>query len=173
MSSGKLVGLVLLVAGMVVGVIAALFLLSGLQSGNLTSSGALLGLGIVFVVLIAPLEAFGIILFVQGRKDEHRAKRAARQRQLLDIVQSRGQVNANDLALEMQISVDDLKTLIHELVGLQVFSGYINWEKGELYSDDARHLRELQQCRNCGGEIQLSGKGVLSCRFCGTEYYLS
>jgi hypothetical protein len=88
-------------------------------------------------------------------------------------VRSRGQVAVADLALETQMSQDAVRALVHELVGLQVFSGYVNWDKGVLYSAEARHLRELKQCENCGGEIVLSGKGVVTCRFCGTEYFLS
>ena len=42
-----------------------------------------------------------------------------------------------------------------------------------LYSAEARHLRELDKCQNCGGEIELTGKGVVTCRYCGTEYFLS
>jgi hypothetical protein len=88
-------------------------------------------------------------------------------------VKTRGQVRIPDLALEMKASVDDIKAMIYELVGLQVFSGYINWDQGILYSSDASKLRELTQCKNCGGEIQLVGKGVVKCKFCGTEYFLT
>jgi tRNA(Ile2) C34 agmatinyltransferase TiaS len=73
----------------------------------------------------------------------------------------------------MQIGQDEIKSLVHKLVGLQVFSGYINWDKGVLYSDEAQQLRELDKCRNCGGEIQLAGKGVMTCKYCGTEYFVS
>jgi hypothetical protein len=73
----------------------------------------------------------------------------------------------------MHSSVDSVKDMIYQLVGLQVFSGYINWEKGVLYSSDASKLRELSKCKNCGGEIKLVGKGVVTCKFCGTEYFLT
>ena len=96
-----------------------------------------------------------------------------KQRQLLDIVKSRGQVPVSDLALEMKTSVDSVKNMVHQLVGLQVFSGYINWDKGVLYSSDASNLRGLEKCKNCGGDIKLAGKGVVVCPFCGTEYFLT
>lgn len=96
-----------------------------------------------------------------------------KQRRLLDIVKSRGQVSVNDLALEMRISVDNVKDMVHQLVGLQVFSGYINWQEGTLYSAEAAGLRNLDKCKNCGGEITLAGKGVVACKYCGTEYFLS
>ena len=41
-----------------------------------------------------------------------------------------------------------------------LYSGYINWDKGVLYSSEASKLRDLKQCPNCGGEIVLTGKGV-------------
>jgi len=63
--------------------------------------------------------------------------------------------------------------MVHQLVGLQVFSGYVNWDKGVIYSADAGNLRDLENCKNCGGEIKLVGKGVVTCKFCGTEYFLT
>jgi hypothetical protein len=73
----------------------------------------------------------------------------------------------------MQLPREQIKDMIYSLVGLGVFSGYIHWDKGVLYSSDASKLRDMKQCPNCGGELQLSGKGVAKCRFCGTEFYLS
>ena len=86
---------------------------------------------------------------------------------------SRGEISLSDLALELGTKADDLRDMIDSLVGLQVFSGYINWEKGVLYSTDASQLRGLEKCKNCGGEIKLVGKGIITCKFCGTEYFLS
>lgn len=173
MGNGRVVGIIMIVVGLGIGVLAAAFLLSGVSTGGLTQSGAWLGIALVFIVLVAPSVGFGIVMLNQGAKDDQRKARAEQQRRVLDIVQSRGQVAVNDLALEMQISQDDIKAIVHKLVGLQVFSGYVNWEKGILYSDEAQQLRTLEKCRNCGGDIQLTGKGVVSCRYCGTEYYLS
>ncbi|MBI5959377.1 MAG: hypothetical protein HY866_11620, partial [Chloroflexi bacterium] len=91
-----------------------------------------------------------------------------------NIVQSRGQVKLDDLIVEMQLPRDQVRDMIHSLVGLGVFSGYVNWDDGgTLYSSDAKHLRDLKSCPNCGGEITLSGKGVAKCRFCNTEFFLS
>jgi len=77
------------------------------------------------------------------------------------------------VALEMQLPRDQIKEMVYALVGLGVFNGYINWDKGVLYSQQASQLRDLKACPNCGGEIKLAGKGVASCRFCGTEFFLS
>jgi hypothetical protein len=115
----------------------------------------------------------GIYLSAFGGQQARQEQEASRQRKLLNIVQTRGQVKLDDLVIEMQQPREEVKNMIYSLVGLGVFSGYINWDQGVLYSSDASHLRELKQCPNCGGEITLSGKGVAKCKFCGTEFFLS
>ncbi len=172
MNSGKLVGIILMVVGFGIAVIAGLWLATRVSAGELQSGGALIGGALAFIP-VALLAGFGIYLFVQGGKEAETESEMQKQRQLLDIVKSRGQVPVSDLALEMKTNVDSVRNMIHQLVGLQVFSGYINWDKGILYSSDAGNLRELDKCKNCGGEIKLVGKGVVACPFCGTEYFLT
>jgi tRNA(Ile2) C34 agmatinyltransferase TiaS len=62
--------------------------------------------------------------------------------------------------------------MLHELVGMGLFAGYVNWDEGMLYSRQASELRQLSQCENCGGQLELAGKGVIRCPYCGTEYFL-
>ena len=94
-------------------------------------------------------------------------------RKILDMVKSRGQLPVSELVIELGASRDEVHEMIHALVGMGVFSGYINWEEGTLYSEDAAGLRDLERCKYCGGELELAGKGVVTCPYCGTEYYLS
>jgi hypothetical protein len=115
----------------------------------------------------------GAYLAFAGGQEARQAQDAARQRKLLNIVQSRGQVPIDEVAVEMQLPREQIREAIYSLVGLGVFSGYINWDKGVLYSEQASQLRDLKQCPNCGGEINLTGKGIAQCKFCGTEFYLS
>jgi hypothetical protein len=172
MNSGRLVGIILIVVGFGIAVIAGLWLASQVNGGQVQSGGALIGAGLAFIP-VALLVGFGIYLYVQGGKEAESESEMQKQRQLLDIVKSRGQVAVSDLALEMKTNVDTVRNMVHQLVGLQVFSGYINWDKGVLYSSDASKLRDLTKCKNCGGEIKLAGKGVVVCPFCGTEYFLT
>lgn len=171
MNSSRLVGIILSIAGLGVAVIAGLWIASQVAAG-MSSSGALVGAGIAFIP-VALLVGFGIYLYQRGGEEAKDQSTMQKQRQLLDILKSRGQVGVHDMALEMNVSVDSVQDMVHQLVGLQVFSGYANWKDGILYSEEASNLRELKQCRNCGGEITLAGKGVMVCRFCGTEYFLS
>jgi hypothetical protein len=170
--NGRLLGIILTIVGFGVAVIAGLWLAVQVSSEQLQAGGAVVGAGLAFIP-VALLIGAGIYLYVRGGEEAKEESTMRKQRQLLDIVKSRGQVGINDLALEMSLSVDAVKSMIHELVGLQVFSGYVNWNEGTLYSSDATKLRELKQCKNCGGEIKLAGKGVVVCPFCGTEYFLT
>ncbi len=163
-------GIILIVIGVALGLIAAAWLFT---NQSLNSSARILGLGIALLVLVAPLVGGGVYLTMQGAGDAKKGVEASQQRKLLNMVQSRGQVKIDDVALELQQPRDSVKDMIYSLVGLGVFSGYVNWDKGVLYSSEASKLRDLKQCPNCGGEITLSGKGVAHCRFCGTEFFLS
>lgn len=170
MNLNRLAGIMLVVLGIILGAVAAAWLFT---NEPLTGPARILGLGIVLIVLVAPLVGGGIYMTAFGGKQAKQQEEAAVQRKLLNIVQSRGEVRLDELVVEMQLPRDQIKDMIHSLVGLGVFSGYINWDKGVLYSSQASQLRELEKCPNCGGEISLTGKGIATCRFCGTEFFLS
>jgi hypothetical protein len=172
MNQGRLVGIILMAIGAGIAVIAGLFLATRAGEEGSTALGTILGAGLAFVI-VAPLVSGGLYLWVQGGKEAEEQSMMEKQRQLLDIVKSRGQVGVNEMAVEMNVPVDNVKSMIHQLVGLQVFSGYVNWDDGVLFSSEASQLRELDQCKKCGGDIQLVGKGVVQCPYCGTEYFLA
>lgn len=166
----RLLGIILIIVGVVLGVVAGAWLFT---NPDLTTPARILGLGIALLVLVAPLAGGGLYVLAQGMGDVKIAAEAGHQRKLLNLVQSRGQIKMDDAALELQVPKDRLRDMLNSLVGLGVFSGYINWDEGTLYSSEASELRKLTKCPNCGGEITLSGKGVARCRFCGTEFFLS
>ena len=170
MNTSKLTGIMLIVLGVILGIVAGAWLFT---NEDLEGPARILGLGMALAVIVAPLVGTGIYLAFYGGQEAKQQAEASQQRKLLNIVQSRGQVAISDVAVEMQVPRERIRDMVHSLVGLEVFSGYINWDKGVLYSSQASQLRELKQCPNCGGEIELSGKGIARCRFCGTEFYLS
>ncbi|MBC7812393.1 MAG: hypothetical protein H7175_14650 [Burkholderiales bacterium] len=171
MNSGRLIGIISLVAGLGIAVLGGVYIAVQVSSGLMLAGGAVVAAVVIFIP-VAVLVGFGILMIQRGGQESAQESTMQKQRQLLDIVKSRGQINIDDVALEMRSSRDDIKDMVYQLVGLQVFSGYINWDNGILYSAEASKLRELQRCENCGGEIKLVGKGVVKCRFCGTEYFL-
>jgi hypothetical protein len=95
-----------------------------------------------------------------------------RQTRLAAIVTARGQVRMDDLSRELSAPHDLTRTWMYELVKRGEFSGYINWDEGVLYSAEARHLTEAGKCPHCNGELSLAGKGVIRCKYCGSEIFL-
>ncbi|TVR19036.1 MAG: hypothetical protein EA396_13635 [Anaerolineaceae bacterium] len=171
MNQGRLVGLILMAVGAGLTVMAGLFLAVRTGEEDATMLGTVLGAGLAFMI-VAPLIGFGFFMWIKGGQDAEQESEMQKQRQLLDIVKSRGQVRVDEVALEMSVPVDSVRNMVHQLVGLQVFTGYINWDDGILFSSEASKLRDLENCEKCGGRIQLAGRGIVQCPFCGTEYFL-
>lgn len=172
LNMGKLLGILLLVGGALVGVVVLALMLVYRSEGNLSSGAATLGIALGFIVLVLPQWGVGGFLLWRGGQDAAVSGKIAQQRKLLDMVKSRGQIHIDDLVIELGSSRDAVHDMIYQLVGMGLFSGYINWDEGVLYSQQARELRELTHCQHCNGELQLAGKGVVRCPYCGTEYFL-
>ena len=166
----RLIGIFLILIGIILGFLAGAWLFT---NSTLTGPARILGIAVALIVLVVPFVGFGFYLTIQGGGEARQEAEAAQERKLLNIVQSKGQVKIDEVALELQQPKDKIRDLLESLVGLGLFSGYINWDSGVLYSSDASKLREMKKCPNCGGDIELTGKGIAKCRFCGTEFYLS
>lgn len=171
MNSGRLVGVLLILGGLAVCLLGAAVTLPRVASQELTLSAAILGLAIAVIVAL-PLAGIGVFMIVRGGQDTKTEVVAQKQRRLLDMVTTRGELPIADAAVELQVPRDELKNWIYRLVGLGVFTGYINWDDGILFSAQASQLRDLTRCKKCGGEVKLAGKGVVKCPYCGTEYFL-
>ena len=168
---GKILGIILLIGGVLVGiVIAVLMFIMYQDQGN--AMAAFLGFTLGFFVLVLPQLGFGTFFLWKGGQEADDSDRAKKQRDLLNIVKTQGQVDIGDLVIEMGSSTEEVKGLLQDLVGMGLFSGYVNWDEGMLYSQQATKLRELHNCANCDGELELAGKGVIRCPYCGTEYFL-
>lgn len=169
---GKTLGIILIIGGIVVGAIIVVLMNVYRAEGSLTAGAATLGIVIGLLVLSLPQLGFGAYLLMRDRQEAAVAESAGKQRQMLGMIKARGQVSIADLAIELRISRDEVQRLLYELVNMGLYSGYINWTEGTLYSSEASELRNLDRCKNCSGQLELAGKGVIRCPFCGTEYFL-
>ncbi len=167
---GRTTGLILILLAIIIIVAAGLYLFSGLAEHRLTTSGFMLGLLLV-LVLAAPLLGAGIFLFARGRGEEQQFAQAAQEKKILNIVRTHGKADIADVALEMNLTRDQIKESIYDLVGKGLFTGYINWDEGVLYAREAAEMRTTK-CPNCGGVRELVGKGIVKCPYCGSELFL-
>ncbi|MFQ5401358.1 MAG: hypothetical protein ACE5E7_17390 [Anaerolineae bacterium] len=169
---GRTIGIILIAGGIIVGIIITALMAVYRSEGSLSAGAATLGMVIGIAVLVLPQLGMGAFLLWRGGQEADAATQANKQRQLLNIVKTRGQIAIADLVIEMKSTRDDVVQMLHELVGMGLYSGYINWDEGMLYSRQASELRQLSNCLNCNGELELAGTGVIRCPYCGSEYFL-
>ena len=168
LGSGRVTGALLLVAGIVIGLIGTVWLfVSGAKAG-----GIVLGMFLLAIVVL-PLVLGGVFLLFRGQAEVKDEAEIKKQRMVLNMVETRGKVRIADIALEINGTRDQVQKYIYDLVGKGLFTGYVNWQKGELLAMDARQLQAGQTCPNCGGQLEMAGKGLVQCPFCGSEIFLS
>jgi hypothetical protein len=170
---GKTLGIILIIGGIVVGAIVISLMTTYRAEGSLSAGAAMLGIVLGLLVLVLPQLGFGAYLLLRGRQEAVVAESASKQRQMLGMIKARGQVNIADMAIDLRLSRDEVQNQLYELVNMGLYSGYVNWTEGTLYSSEAAELRTLDRCKNCSGQLELAGKGVIRCPFCGTEYFLN
>jgi DNA-directed RNA polymerase subunit RPC12/RpoP len=171
-ASGRVVGLILLGAAVVIGVLGSVWLLANVQDDELTNAAAVFGAAILAIVFVLPLGGAGIYLMIKGRQEAAELVDVDRQRKLLGVIGTRGQISIGDMVLELRSTRDQIQDDIHALVSRGLFTGYVDWGKGILYSVEASQLQGRSTCPNCGGQLELGGKGLIKCPYCGAEIFL-
>lgn len=171
--SGRTVGIILMVVAVVIFVVTGILMAAQYGGGDTTIGGAALGLVLMTLFVSLPMLAAGAWFFSKGRRETAEFAEVEKEKKILNMVVTRGQLSVSEAALETDASRDQVQEWVYDLVGKGLFSGYVNWDEGMLYSKQAGQMRENQKCPNCGGELELAGKGVIKCPYCGTEIFLA
>lgn len=169
----RTLGTILLGAAALATLGSAAFLAAQVGAGETTLPGAALGLLVVLVVLGLPLGGGGIYLLAKGRQEGAELLRVGKQRKILDMVLTQGEVSLAEAALEVRSSRDEVEDLVRDLVGRELFSGAVDWKSGRLFSREAGRLKADRTCPSCGGGVALAGKGMVKCEYCGSEVFLA
>jgi DNA-directed RNA polymerase subunit RPC12/RpoP len=168
---GKIIGIILIIAGLAICGVVSLLMRSGISSEQATSSGAILGIGLFGIIPLLVLGGVGVFLFVSGSREAAEMVDVQKKERLLGMIQSAGKVSLGNVAIEMKMSQQQVKDAIFELVNQGLFSGYINWQEGIFYSKDSANVGS-NKCPNCGGIREIVGKGMVKCPYCGVELFI-
>ncbi len=170
---GRTIGIILIAVALIACLIAAALLLAQVSQKETTVTGAILGLLIAAVVFVLPLGGGGIYLLTKGRQEATEYGEIAKEKTILNMVLAQGKVTLSEVALELNTPREKVEDYVRDLVGKGLFSGAIDWKGGVLYSKQASAMKADQKCPNCGGQVELAGKGVIKCPYCGAEVFLA
>lgn len=170
--SGKTLGMILMIGAGLLLIAFGGWAVTALGSSETTSGGAVLGI-LLALLVIAPIFGIGAYLFRKGGQEQREMVQVQKEKQILNAVLTRGQVTISELVAEMQVPNDDIKRMVQDLVGKQLFSGAVNWYKGILYSVESQKLTGDSKCPNCGGDLVFAGKGLIVCPYCGSQVFLT
>lgn len=168
---GRLVGIILILIGLILSTVLGLWLVSNVAEGKLQSAAFILGLAGVLIVFFVPLVGAGGYLLMRGREEAREFAEVEKEKRVLNMVQTQGRLRVSDVALELNVSRDQVKDYIYDLVGKGLFTGYIDWKEGVLYAKEAAEM-ETNKCPNCGATREFVGKGIVKCEYCGAELFL-
>jgi hypothetical protein len=176
MTTGRIVGIVLMIAGMAICGIVSLFVGlgasgSGPSGSGLSAAGAVLGIALFGLLPLLILGGVGIFLFIKGGQEAAEMVDVQKKERLLGMVQAAGKVSLGSIAIELKMTQPQVKDAIFELVNQGLFSGYINWQEGMFYTKDLAQV-QTTKCPNCGGQREAVGKGLVKCPYCGVELFL-
>lgn len=171
MGSGRTIGIILIGASLVVCLVTAALAAVTYTSERGGPEGAVVAL-LLGALPFALLAGGGAFLFWRGSKEAQELAFVEKEKKILNMMNTQGQVEIGAVALELNSTRDEVQDMVYDLVGKGLFHGYVHWDEGTLYSREASALQGSNTCPNCGGEQQFVGKGVIECRHCGAQIFL-
>ncbi len=169
---GRTVGLSLMLGSGVLLLAFLGWLLTAFGTSETSSAGMAIGI-VLALAILSPIFSIGVYLFRRGTVEKGEFAHVQQQKKLLNMVLTQGKVTIAEVVAELEVPRDTVEEMIRDLVGKQLFSGAINWDKGILYSVESQALTEDRKCPNCGGELTFAGKGLIVCPYCGSEVFLT
>lgn len=168
---GKVMGLILIGVGVAICALVGGFMGVGVATESTGLAGAALGLLMFGFLPLLVFGGVGAYLYVAGRKEEAELAVIRKKERILGLIQAQGQASVGSIMMEMDMTRDQVTNAIYELVAMDLFSGYIDWDALTFYSKDASAVGS-NQCPNCGGVREMVGKGVIKCPYCGVSLFI-
>ncbi len=171
MSQTKMLGCGLIGAGGLWLLAWAGYFLAGVGAGKTDMPAAILGIILFGGIVAVILWVGGVVVLAKAGRETAELADVRFEQRVLDIVDTRGSARIPEIAAELQCPPDQVKDAIYDLVGKRLFTGYVNWQAQRVYSVAAANM-PTDKCPNCGGTLELGGKDVVVCPYCGTEIFL-
>lgn len=148
------------------------FVLSGLKDGRLEGvAPAVLGIGFFGLIPALLFWTVGAILWRRHNAEVRQDRDRHLREEVLERVMTRGRCKFDELAQELGVSPKTVEEAIYDVVGMKLFTGYVNWPGREIIAMEAEQISG-DKCPNCGGAIELAGKSMARCPYCGTQIFL-
>src|SRR5690606_29535784 len=112
---GRVIGLVMMIGGLVLLLGFLVWGLSALASEDVNAPGLALGFFLALVI-IAPLFAIGFYLFRKGRQEESEFEQVAREKKILNMVLTQGQVTIQEIVVELEEPRENVEDMIRNVV---------------------------------------------------------
>ena len=173
---GRTAGLILIVVGVAIDLAIVLWGVAGLVEDRLRPTGFALLIVVSSLVVLLPFVGGGIFLLRRGRVEKTEMERLQKEQRLVGMIEAQGTVSIAHAAASLGVSRDEVQSLLYDLVGKNLFTGYIDWKAGKLVAQDAVNIQSTVangHCPNCGGQVEMAGKGTIGCPYCGAEIFLS
>ena len=131
---------VLIGVGFGVAVLVGLWLAIQVSTG--VAFADLLGTALIGFIPSALLSGFGAYQYIQSDEEPDVIPDVdvRQQRELVDLIHERGTISIEEASQLLQISEDDVKDGIRQLLELGIFTGDIDWETDMLYSQKIKKL---------------------------------
>jgi hypothetical protein len=170
--SFRTIGIASIIVGCVWLAIMLAFVASGLSSGQLEGAGpAILGAGFFGLIPALLFWTVGVVFWRQHNIEAGKRREVHLQEEILQRVMTRGRCKFEELARELRVAPGAIEEALYDVVGMRLFTGYVNWPGREIIAMEAEQISG-DKCPNCGGAIELAGKSMARCSYCGTQVFL-
>ena len=170
MNKGQTRGMIAIVSGFIIVVIAGIAL--SFLAGDILSTTQIIITAVIVFLVVSPIFAYGIFIYARSTEEESYAtnEEMEKPRQLLDILREQEYGEVPVLAQKLGTTPANIRSYITDLSQLELFSGVADWENGVIAIVNPLVIEAMENCKTCQNPIDITDK-VTICKHCGTEYY--